>query len=171
MHTDAHGCTTVWPPTHPTPPLPERPCRGPQNPGFKTHPRSIFPHSPFTSNTLLAKSCRHPPLHHRCTNPLHPPLHHPPAPTTAGRDLVVTAPPGSGRTLAYLLPLLAALVSRGPPAPGGNNTVYPSVVVVVPSHEAVQQVGGWAEGGGGGGGGAREGEAGHDVMWRGCLCV
>ncbi len=54
--------------------------------------------------------------------------------------MLATAPSGSGKTGAYLLPLLAALMRRTRQGQAVRNTAYPTALVLVPTHELVQQV-------------------------------
>ncbi len=56
----------------------------------------------------------------------------------AGQDLVVQAPTGSGKTVAYLAPLLHRLVEGGPGRLPGNQT---KALVLVPTRELAAQVG------------------------------
>ena len=62
-----------------------------------------------------------------------------------GRDVLAVAHTGTGKTAAYLLPLLAA-ISRRSRKNNPKNKAYPSVLVVVPTRELAMQVGwlvGW----------------------------
>lgn len=56
----------------------------------------------------------------------------------AGHDVLLAAPPGSGATAAYLVPLLASLhrMQRR----RTRNRAHPPAVVVAPSRELAQQV-------------------------------
>eukprot|EP00887_Chlorella_sp_A99_P004705 scaffold4.g4705.t1 len=56
----------------------------------------------------------------------------------AGRDLEAVAEPGSGKTLAYLLPAAARLAARGHGA--GTRPAGPLALVLVPTRELAQQV-------------------------------
>ncbi|HEY9721683.1 MAG TPA: DEAD/DEAH box helicase [Oscillatoriaceae cyanobacterium] len=58
-------------------------------------------------------------------------------PQLSGRDALVEAPTGTGKTLAYLLPLLARL-DAVPPAEG--NPAPPQALVLVPTPELAMQV-------------------------------
>lgn len=56
-----------------------------------------------------------------------------------GRDVLATSQTGTGKTAAYLLPVLAALARKGA-APRPKNTAYPAAIVLAPTRELVQQV-------------------------------
>ncbi|GBF97064.1 hypothetical protein Rsub_09537 [Raphidocelis subcapitata] len=60
----------------------------------------------------------------------------------AGHDVLLAAPPGSGATAAYLVPLLQSL-SRAS-RPRTRNRAYPPALVLAPSRELAQQVAGEA---------------------------
>eukprot|EP00667_Euglena_gracilis_P008627 EG_transcript_8744 len=65
-----------------------------------------------------------------------------------GRDLLAVSQAGSGKTLAYVLPVLARLLHEGPPptpdqsgVPPRLQRVYPTVLVLVSTRELATQVG------------------------------
>ncbi|KAI7747383.1 hypothetical protein M8C21_002304 [Ambrosia artemisiifolia] len=57
-----------------------------------------------------------------------------------GKDVVARAKTGSGKTFAYLLPLLQKLLLLDNNNNNGNNNVGPSAMILVPSRELCQQV-------------------------------
>jgi superfamily II DNA/RNA helicase len=69
-------------------------------------------------------------------------------PAVAGSDVQGVAEPGSGKTLAYLLPLLARLAEMQPPATADGSSsssssgapVQPEGLILAPSRELAQQV-------------------------------
>ena len=65
-------------------------------------------------------------------------------PLLAGRDVEAVAPPGSGKTLGYLLPA-AALLARGGHS-GDTRPPGPVVLVLLPTRELAQQVAGVCKG-------------------------
>lgn len=67
---------------------------------------------------------------HTCT--MHAPLSH------SGRDVLAVSVTGSGKTLSYLLPCLAQLMS-GRPRPGTKNSASPDALVLVPTRELAEQ--------------------------------
>ena len=59
----------------------------------------------------------------------------------SGRDALILAPPGSGKTLAYLLPLLSlAAAAAAAAVRGAKDLAAPQVVVIAPTRELAQQV-------------------------------
>jgi ATP-dependent RNA helicase DDX3X len=61
----------------------------------------------------------------------------------AGRDLMACAQTGSGKTAAFLLPILANLLSKELPIPAGGfkrGKYYPSGLVLAPTRELVVQI-------------------------------
>ncbi len=61
----------------------------------------------------------------------------------AGRDVLASSHTGTGKTAAYLVPLVGALMKQqrdGLP----RNRIYPSALVLQPTRELVQQAGGLA---------------------------
>ncbi|KAG2436643.1 hypothetical protein HXX76_006171 [Chlamydomonas incerta] len=56
-----------------------------------------------------------------------------------GRDVLALSVTGSGKTLSYLLPCLAQLMS-GRPRPGTKNSASPDALVLVPTRELAEQV-------------------------------
>ncbi len=59
----------------------------------------------------------------------------------AGRDVCATSPTGTGKTGAYLLPLLAHLLKRPSREGGPRHTAYPAALILAPTRELVAQVG------------------------------
>ncbi|PNH09561.1 putative ATP-dependent RNA helicase [Tetrabaena socialis] len=59
-------------------------------------------------------------------------------PALGGRDVQAVAEPGSGKTLAYLLPALAQLMGRS--RQGTKNMASPDALVLVPTRELAEQV-------------------------------
>lgn len=57
----------------------------------------------------------------------------------SGRDLLLAAPPGSGATAAYLIPMLGWLLRQQ--RLRSRNRAYPPALVLTPSRELAQQVG------------------------------
>jgi len=57
-----------------------------------------------------------------------------------GIDVLATAPTGTGKTAAFLLPLIGALLRRHSREGLPRNKAYPAMVVLVPTHELVMQV-------------------------------
>ncbi len=58
----------------------------------------------------------------------------------AGKDLMVSAQTGSGKTIAFLLPCLANVINRLPPEHSRHKKARPQVLVICPTRELVQQV-------------------------------
>jgi len=56
----------------------------------------------------------------------------------AGKDLLAKAPTGSGKTYAYVVPMLQKVLARQDTAPGP--TLSPGALVLVPTRELCQQV-------------------------------
>jgi ATP-dependent RNA helicase RhlE len=56
----------------------------------------------------------------------------------AGRDLIAVAQTGTGKTAAFVLPILERLAASGPPSPGRRR---PRVLVLAPTRELASQVG------------------------------
>lgn len=78
--------------------------------------------------------------------------------------MLAMAHTGTGKTAAYLVPLVGRMMkqqrSRLP-----RNTSYPAALVLLPTRELAQQVkGGWVEGGSGGGGAGGEGLVRKNVL-------
>lgn len=73
----------------------------------------------------------------------------------AGKDVLAKAPTGSGKTYAYMLPLLQKVLARQDAAPGPTES--PGALVLVPTRELCQQVHAVARGllGGAGAGSVR----------------
>ena len=60
---------------------------------------------------------------------------------TAGRDLMACAQTGSGKTAAFLLPILSQIFKDGaPPVPVHNRQVYPASLVLAPTRELAIQI-------------------------------
>ncbi|EOD04929.1 hypothetical protein EMIHUDRAFT_259398 [Emiliania huxleyi CCMP1516] len=62
----------------------------------------------------------------------------------AGKDVLAKAPTGSGKTYAYVVPMLQKVLTRQDAAPGP--TLSPGALVLVPTRELCQQVYGVARG-------------------------
>lgn len=58
----------------------------------------------------------------------------------AGKDLMVSAQTGSGKTIAFLLPCLANVINTLPPEHSRHKKSRPQVLVICPTRELVQQV-------------------------------
>jgi superfamily II DNA/RNA helicase len=56
-----------------------------------------------------------------------------------GHDLLASAETGSGKTAAYLLPIVGTLKQRDE---GPKNSAYPTVIILVPTRELAVQVSG-----------------------------
>lgn len=59
---------------------------------------------------------------------------------SSGRDVLVVSCTGSGKTLSYLLPVLAQLLNR-PRTQSSKNIASPDALVLVPTRELAEQVG------------------------------
>lgn len=62
----------------------------------------------------------------------------------SGQDLMACAQTGSGKTAAFLLPLLANMLAGGPPVvpsePRGRRRAYPMMLVLAPTRELASQI-------------------------------
>eukprot|EP00966_Prymnesium_polylepis_P008191 188508-Prymnesium_polylepis.1 len=58
----------------------------------------------------------------------------------AGKDVIISAQTGAGKTLAFLLPLVHRLSLERPPRAAGPNIAQPDGLVIVPTPELVAQV-------------------------------
>ena len=62
---------------------------------------------------------------------------------TAGRDLMACAQTGSGKTAAFLFPILSQTFTHGihpQPSGGYHQTVYPTALIIAPTRELVVQI-------------------------------
>eukprot|EP00741_Cyanophora_paradoxa_P021107 tig00021346_g20372.t1 len=57
-----------------------------------------------------------------------------------GEDVIIQSHTGTGKTLAYVLPLLSSLLASGPPAPGKKGATGPEVLIVAPTRELSMQI-------------------------------
>jgi len=58
----------------------------------------------------------------------------------AGRDLMACSQTGSGKTAAYLLPILHKLMSDNADSHAGASTSFPQAIVMVPTRELARQI-------------------------------
>lgn len=87
------------------------------------------------ANILRAKYCRPMPVQ-RAAIPL----------VLAGRDLMACAQTGSGKTAAFLFPLISSMLLQGPPPPapptgrGIRQKAYPQALILAPTRELASQI-------------------------------
>jgi superfamily II DNA/RNA helicase len=63
----------------------------------------------------------------------------------AGESLIFSSPTGTGKTFAYLLPLLQKLLSLPADGPGGRQASGPALVICAPTYELCSQIKGEAD--------------------------
>jgi superfamily II DNA/RNA helicase len=58
----------------------------------------------------------------------------------AGRDLMASAQTGSGKTAAFLLPIIDRIISTRAPSGVGLSTQAPQAVIITPTRELAIQI-------------------------------
>ena len=61
-------------------------------------------------------------------------------PLFAGRDMMVCAPTGSGKTAAYLIPIISNLLRMGNKLPGREELASPLALILLPTQDLARQI-------------------------------